>query len=124
MLYHSQAIQATMFCRVFPAPLNQVLNGSADIDPVSNARRVPMQSPTDSADTSSPALSERAREPGGVSLPYQPRHGSEFDAFYAGTPAWAIGPAQPAFLALADSGGLLGRVLDARFVAWRHPLLA
>jgi SAM-dependent methyltransferase len=83
-----------------------------------------MQRPTDSADTNSPGVSERAREPGGVSLPYQPRHGSEFDAFYAGTPAWDIGRPQPAFMALADSGGLMGRVLDVGCGTGEHALLA
>jgi SAM-dependent methyltransferase len=46
-------------------------------------------------------------------------------AYAAGTPApWAIGRPQPAFVRLADSGLLCGRVLDAGCGTGEHALLA
>ena len=47
------------------------------------------------------------------SLSRSPRTVREFDSFYAGTAPWDIGRPQPAFLRLAESGQLTGRVLDA-----------
>jgi SAM-dependent methyltransferase len=41
------------------------------------------------------------------------RSAEDFDAWYQGTPPWEIGGPQPAFVALADSGAIVGRVLDA-----------
>jgi SAM-dependent methyltransferase len=41
------------------------------------------------------------------------RSGEDFDIWYQGTPPWDIGGPQPAFVALADSGAIGGRVLDA-----------
>jgi SAM-dependent methyltransferase len=51
------------------------------------------------------------------------RH-EDFDASYAGTPPWDIGRPQPAFLRLAEAGGLKGRVLDAGCGTGEHALLA
>jgi cyclopropane fatty-acyl-phospholipid synthase-like methyltransferase len=48
----------------------------------------------------------------------------EFDAFYAGTPPWDIGRPQPAFLRLAESGALRGRVLDVGCGTGEHALVA
>jgi SAM-dependent methyltransferase len=49
---------------------------------------------------------------------------AEFDAMYATTPPWDIGRPQPAFVALAESGVLRGRVLDAGCGTGEHALLA
>src|SRR6185312_4314520 len=38
---------------------------------------------------------------------------SFFDAAYEGTPPWDIGRPQPAFVQLAETGRIQGRVLDA-----------
>src|SRR5258708_15723664 len=43
----------------------------------------------------------------------RPPRAEEFDISYTGTPAWDIGRPQPVFLALAESGEIRGRVLDA-----------
>jgi SAM-dependent methyltransferase len=51
------------------------------------------------------------------------RH-EHFDASYAGAPPWDIGRPQPAFLRLAEAGGLTGRVLDAGCGTGEHALLA
>jgi cyclopropane fatty-acyl-phospholipid synthase-like methyltransferase len=48
----------------------------------------------------------------------------EFDAFYAGTPPWDIGRPQPAFLRLAESGAVRGRVLDVGCGTGEHALMA
>jgi len=48
----------------------------------------------------------------------------DFDALYAGTPPWDIGRPQPAFVQLADSGGLKGRVLDVGCGTGEHALMA
>ncbi len=48
----------------------------------------------------------------------------EFDSAYEGTPPWDIGHAQPAFLALAESGALVGRVLDVGCGTGEHALMA
>jgi cyclopropane fatty-acyl-phospholipid synthase-like methyltransferase len=47
-----------------------------------------------------------------------------FDALYAGTPPWDIGRPQPAFLRLAESGALRGRVLDVGCGTGEHALMA
>jgi cyclopropane fatty-acyl-phospholipid synthase-like methyltransferase len=47
-----------------------------------------------------------------------------FDAAYDGTPPWDIGRPQPVFQALANSGALRGRVLDAGCGTGEHTLLA
>jgi SAM-dependent methyltransferase len=56
--------------------------------------------------------------------PLQPRHPRDFDAFYTGTPASDIGRPQPAFEALAGTGELAGRVLDAGCGTGEHALMA
>jgi cyclopropane fatty-acyl-phospholipid synthase-like methyltransferase len=48
----------------------------------------------------------------------------DFDAMYAGTPPWDIGRPQPAFLELARSGALRGRVLDVGCGTGEHALMA
>ena len=48
----------------------------------------------------------------------------DFDSSYEGTPPWDIGPPQPAFLALARSGALTGRVLDVGCGTGEHALMA
>jgi pimeloyl-ACP methyl ester carboxylesterase len=52
------------------------------------------------------------------------RGSQDFEASYSGTPPWDIGHPQPAFQALADSGGLRGRVLDAGCGTGEHALMA
>ena len=47
-----------------------------------------------------------------------------FDAAYAGTPPWDIGRPQSAFLRLAESGALRGRVLDVGCGTGEHALMA
>jgi cyclopropane fatty-acyl-phospholipid synthase-like methyltransferase len=47
-----------------------------------------------------------------------------FDALYAGTPPWDIGRPQPAFLRLAETGALQGRVLDVGCGTGEHALMA
>ena len=46
------------------------------------------------------------------------------DDLYATPPPWDIGHPQPAFLALADTGALRGRVLDAGCGTGEHALMA
>ncbi|MBV9746560.1 MAG: class I SAM-dependent methyltransferase [Acidobacteriia bacterium] len=48
----------------------------------------------------------------------------QFEAFYAATPPWDIGRPQPAFLGLAKSGALRGRVLDVGCGTGEHALMA
>jgi SAM-dependent methyltransferase len=48
----------------------------------------------------------------------------DFDASYAGTPPWDIGRAQPAFVGLAESGSLRGRLLDVGCGTGEHVLMA
>jgi SAM-dependent methyltransferase len=59
-----------------------------------------------------------------MSDPSRLRLPSDFDASYAGTPAWDIGRPQPAFLELASAGVLRGRVLDVGCGTGEHALLA
>jgi cyclopropane fatty-acyl-phospholipid synthase-like methyltransferase len=54
----------------------------------------------------------------------RPRRAEDFDALYAGTPPWDIGRPQPAFLALASSGAIRGRVLDVGCGTGEHVLMA
>src|SRR5664280_187503 len=48
----------------------------------------------------------------------------DFDSSYEGTPPWDIGHPQPAFLALARSEALTGRVLDVGCGTGEHALMA
>ena len=57
-------------------------------------------------------------------LPTDPGRVHDFDASYEGTPPWDIGHPQPAFLALARSGALSGRVLDVGCGTGEHALMA
>ncbi|HEY2666465.1 MAG TPA: class I SAM-dependent methyltransferase [Actinomycetota bacterium] len=52
------------------------------------------------------------------------RSQAEFDDMYAGTPPWDIGHPQPSLRALAEAGGLTGRVLDAGCGTGEHALMA
>jgi cyclopropane fatty-acyl-phospholipid synthase-like methyltransferase len=55
----------------------------------------------------------------------QPRPPHDFEASYRdGTPPWDIGRPQPAFLRLAESGALRGRVLDVGCGTGEHALMA
>jgi len=55
----------------------------------------------------------------------QRRTTREFDELYAeGTPPWDIGRPQPALQAVADAGGLTGRVLDSGCGTGEHTLMA
>jgi SAM-dependent methyltransferase len=56
-------------------------------------------------------------------VPHPPRL-EDFDAMYAGTPPWDIGRPQPAFLELARTGALRGRVLDVGCGTGEHALMA
>lgn len=52
------------------------------------------------------------------------RHSAaQWDAIYAGAPQWDIGRPQPSFLALARSGAIQGRVLDAGCGTGEHTLM-
>src|SRR5438552_7448955 len=55
--------------------------------------------------------------------PGLPRIG-DFDAMYSSTPPWDIGRPQPAFLELAKTGALRGRVLDVGCGTGEHALMA
>ncbi|MGN6380339.1 MAG: class I SAM-dependent methyltransferase, partial [Gaiellales bacterium] len=48
----------------------------------------------------------------------------DFNASYAGQAPWDIGRPQPAFVRLADAGGLVGRVLDVGCGTGEHALMA
>ena len=48
----------------------------------------------------------------------------DFNAMYADRPPWDIGRPQPAFVKVADAGGLRGRVLDVGCGTGEHALLA
>jgi cyclopropane fatty-acyl-phospholipid synthase-like methyltransferase len=60
----------------------------------------------------------------GLPGPARPRRPGNFDALYTGTPPWDIGRPQPAFLELAESGVLRGRVLDIGCGTGEHALMA
>jgi SAM-dependent methyltransferase len=49
---------------------------------------------------------------------------ADFDAMYSGTPPWDIGRPQVCIRAVADAGGLRGRVLDAGCGTGEHALMA
>ena len=57
-------------------------------------------------------------------LPIGPDQTVDFDSAYEGTPPWDIGHPQPAFLAVARSGALVGRVLDVGCGTGEHALMA
>jgi SAM-dependent methyltransferase len=57
-------------------------------------------------------------------IPTGPNRTVEFDAAYEGTPPWDIGHPQPAFSALAESGLVVGRVLDIGCGTGEHALMA
>ncbi len=52
------------------------------------------------------------------------RRPADFDACYVGTPPWDIGRPQAAFLELARSGAVRGRVLDVGCGTGEHALMA
>src|SRR6266542_3914975 len=56
--------------------------------------------------------------------PWRPAGLEEFEAMYATTPPWDIGRPQPAFLELAETGALRGRVLDVGCGTGEHALMA
>jgi cyclopropane fatty-acyl-phospholipid synthase-like methyltransferase len=58
------------------------------------------------------------------SLPVRPRRPEDFDALYAGTPPWDIGRPQPAYVEVAQAGGIRGRVLDVGCGTGEHALMA
>jgi SAM-dependent methyltransferase len=63
--------------------------------------------------------------PDGLPGPRSPRATEDFDALYAaGTPPWDIGRPQPAFVELAETGRLVGRVLDVGCGTGEHALMA
>jgi ubiquinone/menaquinone biosynthesis C-methylase UbiE len=62
--------------------------------------------------------------PDGLPGPVRPRRPEDFNDLYAGTPPWDIGRPQPAFVQLADSGVLTGRVLDVGCGTGEHALMA
>ena len=49
---------------------------------------------------------------------------ADFDAMYTGTPPWDIGRPQRSLRAVADAGGIRGRVLDAGCGTGEHALMA
>jgi SAM-dependent methyltransferase len=56
--------------------------------------------------------------------PVRPRSPEDFDASYATRPPWDIDRPQPEFVAVADAGGLVGRVLDVGCGTGEHVLMA
>jgi SAM-dependent methyltransferase len=54
----------------------------------------------------------------------RPRRPEDFNFLYTGTPPWDIGRPQPAFVALAQTGAIRGRVLDAGCGTGEHALMA
>ncbi len=53
-----------------------------------------------------------------------PKTATDFDASYASTPVWDIGAPQPAFQTLAETGAIVGRVLDVGCGTGEHALMA
>jgi SAM-dependent methyltransferase len=66
------------------------------------------------------AVEQRDSLPG----PLRPRRPEDFDEMYTAVPPWDIGRPQPEYVALADAGGLRGRVLDVGCGTGEHALLA
>jgi len=60
----------------------------------------------------------------GLPSPTQSDSLGDFDEIYAGTPPWDIGCPQPAFLRLAETGAIEGRVLDVGCGTGEHVLMA
>jgi 2-polyprenyl-3-methyl-5-hydroxy-6-metoxy-1,4-benzoquinol methylase len=54
----------------------------------------------------------------------RPRGADDFDSVYTAKPAWDIGRPQSAFVALAKSGAIQGRVLDVGCGTGEHSLMA
>ena len=54
----------------------------------------------------------------------RPRRAGDFEDSYAGKPPWDIDRPQPAFVALAESGLVTGRVLDVGCGTGEHALMA
>jgi len=54
----------------------------------------------------------------------RPRQPEDFEALYAGTPAWDIGRPQPPFLELAERHAIVGKVLDVGCGTGEHALMA
>jgi cyclopropane fatty-acyl-phospholipid synthase-like methyltransferase len=66
------------------------------------------------------AVEQRAASGG----PVPPRSREDFDAAYATRPAWDIDRPQPEFVAVAEAGGIVGRVLDVGCGTGEHVLMA
>jgi SAM-dependent methyltransferase len=58
------------------------------------------------------------------STPARPRRPEDFDFLYRVPPPWDIGRPQPAFVALAQTGAIQGRVLDVGCGTGEHALMA
>ncbi|HXY92472.1 MAG TPA: class I SAM-dependent methyltransferase [Acidimicrobiia bacterium] len=56
--------------------------------------------------------------------PIRPRSPEDFDSSYSTRPPWDIDKPQPVFAALADTGELVGRVLDVGCGTGEHVLMA
>jgi isopentenyl-diphosphate delta-isomerase type 1 len=76
------------------------------------------------AETLGRYVNDRRRPAAGLQAPVPPRDAGRFEAMYQSTPPWDIGRPQPAFLALAESGRLSGRVLDVGCGTGEHALMA
>ncbi len=63
---------------------------------------------------------QKALLPGAI----RPRRPEDFDSSYTVRPAWDIGRPQPAFLTLAETGDIRGRVLDVGCGTGEHALMA
>jgi 2-polyprenyl-3-methyl-5-hydroxy-6-metoxy-1,4-benzoquinol methylase len=72
----------------------------------------------------SPLQQHHHRAHGPQDLPRELDGGTpNWDEIYAGRPRWDIGRPQPAFLALAQSGAITGRVLDVGCGTGEHVLM-
>jgi SAM-dependent methyltransferase len=68
---------------------------------------------------------ELVRSLGAAAVPGSPAPAAiDWNGAYAGTPHWDLGRPQPAFQAVADAGGLRGRVLDVGCGTGEHVLMA